>query len=127
MKYIKLSISLAVIAVVALLIAPGYRLVHAAGAQSNRSEERFERTLSFSSGGTFSVENYKGRIEIIGGNRSDIRVDVIKYAVGSDSARRRWLNDINVSFSESSNRAGVRVEYPNHNCFFCNNDDTLED
>jgi len=91
-------------------------------AQSNRSEDRSERTLSLASGSSFSVENYKGRIEINTWNQNQVKIDVVKYVSGRDSARRQWLNEIKVDFIESSNHAGVKVKYPNHNCVVCFDD-----
>src|SRR5581483_2903811 len=125
MKNIRIFLfaTLAIIAMVSatMMYAP------AAAAQSNRSEETFERILPLSSGGQFSVENYKGRIEIIASNQNQVKVDVKKYVVGSESSRQRWMRDVTVDFTQSSNHAGVRVRYPNHNCaFFCDDNDIDE-
>src|SRR5689334_5628259 len=104
--------SIRILLIAALTFAFGIAIV--VNAQSNRSEDRSERTLSLGSGGTFSVENYKGRIEINTWNQNQVKIDVVKFATGRDSARRQWLDDVKVDFTESSGHAGVKVRYPNH-------------
>jgi len=111
---------------IALLIVTG-GIVFAVNAQSNRSEDRSERTLQLASGGTFSVENYKGRIEINTWNQNQVKISILKYVSGRDSARQKWLQEVKVDFTESANRAGVKVKYPDHNCMFCFDGDGVDE
>src|SRR5690242_5296063 len=117
--------SIRVLFIALLTAAAG--IAFAVNAQSNRSEERSERTLSLASGGSFSVENYKGRIEINTWNQNQVKIDVVKYVSGRESARQQWLNETKIDFTESSGHAGVKVKYPNHNCVICFDDDGLDD
>jgi len=108
-----------------LTIAGGIAI--AVNAQSNRIEDRSERTLSLAPGGSFTVENYKGRIEINTWNQNQVKIDVVKYVSGRESARQQWLNEVKIDFTESSGRAGVRVKYPDHNCVFCFDGDGVDE
>jgi hypothetical protein len=118
MKFIRILL------IALLMIASG--IIVAVNAQSNRSEEKSERTLALASGGSFSVENYKGRIEINTWNQNQVKIDIVKYVSGRDSSRQKWLEEIKVDFNESAGHAGVKVKYPNHNCVVCW-DDEIED
>src|SRR5881396_3142390 len=97
--------SIRILFIVLLTVACGIAI--AVNGQSNRSEDRSERTLSLAPGGNFTVENYKGRIEINTWNQNQVKIDVVKYVSGRESARQQWMNEVKIDFTESSGRAGV--------------------
>jgi hypothetical protein len=102
------------IAFVAALIASSL-----AQAQSNPTEDHFQRSFTLQPGSLVSVKNYKGLIQIEAADTNEATVDVKKVWEGHNDAQRdEWLRQVQVSFSNDSNRLDVRVEYPNHSCFW---------
>lgn len=90
-----------------------------AQAQDSPTDEHFQRSFALQPGGLVSVKNYKGLIKIEAADTSNASVDVKKVWEGhTDSRRDEWLRDVKVNFSNDAKRLEVRVEYPNHSCFW---------
>ena len=99
-------------AVAGMLIANG-----SAAAQTPDSQaEHFVRTFTVTPGSTLAVENYKGAIHLTGGDTNQVSVTVDKKFEGSDSDRKWWMANTQVSFNNDANRVRVGVQYPTNNC-----------
>lgn len=118
-----LILTLAALGTASMLVPSGRTRVLAATGSSGRDEQSFEKSFPLRSGGHLSVDNYKGLIEVTSWGRDEVHVAVTKYAEGSESARRDWLNEVEVNFNMiSSNRVRIKVDYPNRNCGVCDDD-----
>jgi hypothetical protein len=84
----------------------------AAGAGAHESaRETFEQTVPFNPGGTFSIENANGGIEISVGNDASVRIEAEKRARSEDA-----LRDIEIVIEGSGDRVSVRtVHHRSHN------------
>ena len=85
-------------------------------------DEHFTRSFTVNSLSTLNVENYKGKIHVTGTNGNQVAIAVDKKFEGSDSDRKWWMENAQVTFNNDSNRVRVAVEYPSTNCpIWCDN------
>jgi hypothetical protein len=102
-----------------LLFACSVVLAVAAQAQNSPTDDHFQRSFKLQSGSLVTIKNYKGLIKIDAADSDEASVDVKKVWEGrNDSQRDEWLRGVQVNFSNDSKRLDVRVEYPNHSCFW---------
>ncbi len=66
--------------------------------------EHFEQTVDFNPGGTFSIENQNGGIEITVGSQSSVRIEAEKEAKSEDA-----LANIEIVVEGSGDRVSVRT------------------
>jgi hypothetical protein len=66
--------------------------------------ETFEETVPFNPGGTFSIENANGGIEILAGNDASVRIEAEKRARSEDA-----LRDIEIVIEGSGDAVSVRT------------------
>jgi len=86
----------------------------------NDQAEHFQRSFNLSTGGTLSVDNYKGTIHVTGSDTNQVSVDVNKhFSGGNDSDRKWWMENTKVNFNNVSDRVTIEVKYPQQNCVFC--------
>jgi hypothetical protein len=103
----------------ALITGAVLTAVPALASQSEQQPEKFQRSFALNSGETLRVENYRGTIHVTGGNTNQVVVNVVKRFEGSESARKWWMDNLRINFSNNSSRVAVEVKYPNMECFFC--------
>ncbi|HZU22475.1 MAG TPA: hypothetical protein VE998_06545 [Terriglobales bacterium] len=93
--------------------------VSLAQAQTSPAEDHFRRDFPLQPGGTVFVKNYKGLIRIEAADSDQAGVEVKKIWEGhSANQRDQWLREVEVNFNSDPKRLDVRVEYPNHSCFW---------
>jgi hypothetical protein len=78
-------------------------LLATAGAHES-VRETFEETVPFHPGGTFSIENANGAIEIVAGNDASVRVEAEKRAKSEEA-----LQDIEIVIEGSGDAVSVRT------------------
>lgn len=76
----------------------------AAGASEASVREHFEQTVEFNPGGTFSIENQNGSIEIGVGSESSVRIEAEKEAKSEEA-----LRDLEIVVEGSGDRVSVRT------------------
>ena len=103
----------------AVITTAVFTAIPALASQSEQQQEKFQRSFALNPGGTLRVENYKGTIHVTGGNTNQVVVNVVKRFEGSESARKWWMDNLRINFSNDSSRVAVEVKYPNMECFFC--------
>jgi hypothetical protein len=87
---------------------------------STQNAEHFQRSFTISPNGTLHVDNYKGTIHVTASDGNQVVVDVTKrFEGGTDSDRKWWLENLQVNFSNQSDRVSVDVKYPEWDCTFC--------
>src|SRR5579871_3736123 len=84
---------------------------------TNEQQEHFQRSFNVSAGGSLDVENYKGTIHVTGSDTNQVTVEVTKRFDGSESARKWWMENLQVNFHNYGNHVSVEVKYPE--CTFC--------
>jgi len=72
------------------------------------SVETFERTVALPSGGSFSLTNINGSIEIEGWNRDEVQILAKKITSGTPSD----LNQVGIVIAPSAGRVSVSTRYP---------------
>lgn len=107
--------------VLVTLVAAFALLSAGAASQStpDQTSENLQRTFPLESGGTLSVDNYKGTIHVTGTQGKQVVVAVHKRFEGSDSDRKWWMENTEVNFHNDSHRVEVEVKYPRWTCIFC--------
>jgi DUF4097 and DUF4098 domain-containing protein YvlB len=85
----------------------------AASQRQDGSEQTERITRTFRVGQELYLSNVSGDISIVRGGGSDIAVEIVKTARGSDEAdARALLQMVQVDVTERNNRAEVRTQYP---------------
>jgi hypothetical protein len=79
----------------------------------------FQKTFNIAQGGTLEVDNYKGTIHVTGSDTNQVAIDVNKHFDGNDADRKWWMENVQVNFSNASNRVAVEVKYPQWTCILC--------
>lgn len=94
-------------------------LVSLAQAQNSPTEDHFQRSFNLEPGSRVQVKNYKGLIRIEAADSNQATVDVKKVWEGrNDDRRNEWLSQVQVTFNNDPKHLDVKVEYPNHSCFW---------
>ncbi len=70
--------------------------------------EQFERTVPLASGGTFSLSNVNGSIEIEGWDRDEVEISARKFTTGTAEN----LRQVGIEVSLSSGSVAVATHYP---------------
>jgi hypothetical protein len=87
---------------------------------TGQGPEHFQRSFTISPNGTLHVDNYKGTIHVTASDGNQVVVDVTKrFEGGSESDRKWWMENLQVNFSNQSDRVSVDVKYPQWSCTFC--------
>lgn len=100
--------------ILTLALAGGLLLVFPAAAQ--QTEDHFQRSFAIQSGGTLTVDNYKGLIRVSGSDSGQVVVNVLKKFEGTDKDRTWWMGNTHINFTNAADRVEVSVEYPSCNC-----------
>ncbi len=109
-----LGLAIVVIGIVALA-APRLR-----SQAASQGPEHFQRSFTISPSGTLHVDNYKGTIHVTASDGNQVVVDVTKrFEGGTESDRKWWMENVQVNFSNQSDRVSVDVKYPQWSCTFC--------
>jgi hypothetical protein len=77
-------------------------------AQEPTAAETFERTVPLASGGTFSLANVNGSVEVEGWDREEAQIVATKYAAGAPDELRR----VHVEITEAAGGVVVQTRYP---------------
>jgi len=88
----------------ALLLTAGA----ASAARQRPAEESFERAVPLPSGGTFSISNVNGSIEIEGWNRDEVRISARKVTTGPAES----LGQVGITLDVSPRSVSVATRYP---------------
>jgi DUF4097 and DUF4098 domain-containing protein YvlB len=80
-----------------------FGMLLAAGAEA-RVRERFEQTVAFNPGGSFTIENDNGSIDISVGSESTVRIEAEKEAKDEEG-----LNNLEIEVEGSGDRVTVRT------------------
>jgi len=70
--------------------------------------ERFERTLPLAAGGSFSLSNVNGSVQIEGWDREEVQVSAIKASAGGVEE----LDRVQIAVSQSLDAISVETRYP---------------
>jgi len=87
-----------------LLLSPAT----AYAARQTPAVETFERTVPLASGGSFSISNVNGSIEIAGWNRDEVQI----FARKITSGRAESLRDVQITLDATPARVSVATHYP---------------
>lgn len=117
------------IATLALLVTLGtIGLTSRLQAQNQQNDEKIQRSFSVNNGSTLEVNNYKGTIHITAGDTNQVSISAVKRFSGSESDRKRWMENTKIDFDSSSQNVSVRVSYPSQtiSCWVCWEDHDYE-
>ncbi len=104
-----------------LILVASLTLVLQAHAQSGdragQLTEEFHQTYPLSADGTVELSNINGPVHITAWDRSEVKIDAVKYA-----RRKERLHEAKIVVDSTPNSISIRTEYPNHDHTF-NDDD----
>ncbi len=93
-------------------VLPAVFLLSVSTAQPARAQgpavAQFERTVPFASGGTFSLSNVNGSIEIEGWDRDEVEISARKFTTGTAEN----LRQVGIEVTLSSGSVAVATHYP---------------
>jgi DUF4097 and DUF4098 domain-containing protein YvlB len=93
-------------------VLPAALLFSAVAAPPARAQgtavEQFERTVPLASGGTFSLSNVNGSIEIEGWDRDQVEISARKFTTGAQDD----LRQVAIEVTSSSGSVSVATHYP---------------
>lgn len=78
-----------------------------AAPRSSGASEKFEKTYPLSVGGTVSLQNVNGNLKVMTWDKSDVKVEAMKYA--DDEAS---LADLRINVDATRDMISIRTHYP---------------
>ncbi|HUU28632.1 MAG TPA: DUF4097 family beta strand repeat-containing protein [archaeon] len=77
-------------------------------------KEEFNREISLEPGGSFSLSNVEGRIEVSGWDEPRVQINAVKRVSGFSSLEKaqKWLDKIEIRVIQSGNSIEVETKYP---------------
>ncbi len=87
-----------------MLVAAG---LTSASAKSNRASEKFQKLCALSPGGTVSLQNVNGNVEITTWDKNEVKIEAEKFADdGGD------LDDLQIEVDATGDRVAIDTKYP---------------
>lgn len=83
------------------------------GAQAATLEERFEHTYPLAAGGTFTLGNVNGAVEVASWDRAGVRVTATKHVrAGSEERAKELLKALEIRVTPGAGQVRVDTRYP---------------
>jgi len=87
-------------------------------------KEEFKRDIPLEPGGSISLENVLGDVELSGGDGNLVEIQAVKQirgrlSSGSDwGVDRKWLKEIEIKIEQSGNRVEIKTDIPRNKTFW---------
>src|SRR5215211_5435879 len=112
---LKKRLLLGLVALAALVLTASDASVRAQRSDRPELTEEFHQTYPLAAGGRVSLENINGSVRITAWDRSEVKVDAVKWAY-----TRERLNEAQVEVNASAGSIYIKTEYPDADQTFTN-------